>query len=346
MGRHRHGSDGTQYSVCNSWLQCSEDYVFHCDLNAKTGQLETKIVKNSERNEKLGAQYTEVDTIRMLNRRIILTTTTMEPSTPIVHIPKDGMVACLKTHLQKMIRRKNRDKAVKTARNLLCTDPQSLLRRLPVIMVEDVMLLPSLWALVWLMMAYPARGLTLFDEGWLLGLVDKLAGFAWCENLYERAPDPDWLPEISDPLVGCIALRHEYGGMKGDKALFLNTAWTWLQRKKYAAEGDFSSNFALKMLLENPYIVPIDRKSVGMLTNEEFEALALDHHVTPITRLLPPGKNWAQIIWDCSSSRNARVRLDLTMQEAAYWSPREEQLVRGAQERLKERMITLPHSKN
>lgn len=49
-------------------------------------------------------------------------------------------VPLLKSHLQKCIRRSRENLAVRTARHLLLTDPEALLRRLPVIMVEDAVL--------------------------------------------------------------------------------------------------------------------------------------------------------------------------------------------------------------
>jgi hypothetical protein len=265
----------------------------------------------------------------------------LDVALPVQHNPKDHTVACLKSHLQKMVRRKSSDLAVKTARRLLLLDPMSLLRRLPIIMIEDVMLLPALWPLVWLMMAYPFRGLTDEDCEWILGVVHKLVTHDWSENLLEEAPDADWRPEITDPLVGAIAIRHEYGGLRGDKPLMIHSAWTWQQRRRRAESGEHLSWFSLQIHQHNSCITPIPLVSIEPLLASEFNSVALDHHITPITRLLPSGggKNWAQIIWDCSSSRNPRTRLDMTLQERPYWSDKEAELVHSAQERMKERML-------
>lgn len=60
----------------------------------------------------------------------------------------------LKSHLQKCVRRSHTQLAVKTALTILRLNPGELLRRLPIIMLEDAHLFPaSFISLVWLMAA-------------------------------------------------------------------------------------------------------------------------------------------------------------------------------------------------
>ena len=59
----------------------------------------------------------------------------------------------LSSHLQKAIRRMNDIKSVQTAKHFIDLDYQSFLRRLPIIMMEDVTIHESIKVIVWLMIA-------------------------------------------------------------------------------------------------------------------------------------------------------------------------------------------------
>ena len=60
----------------------------------------------------------------------------------------------LLSHLQKCVRRMDDIKAVQTSKHLIDLDCNSFLRRLPIIMLEDVTLHESFPIIVWLMIAY------------------------------------------------------------------------------------------------------------------------------------------------------------------------------------------------
>ena len=59
----------------------------------------------------------------------------------------------LLSHLQKCIRRTDSMKSVKSAKHLLDLDINSFMRRLPIIMLEDVTIHESFPVIVWLMIA-------------------------------------------------------------------------------------------------------------------------------------------------------------------------------------------------
>mmetsp|Transcript_21545 Transcript_21545/g.59887 ORF Transcript_21545/g.59887 Transcript_21545/m.59887 type:complete len:429 (+) Transcript_21545:234-1520(+) len=79
------------------------------------------------------------------------------------HWPPPGCtnVSLLKSLLQKAVRRRNKRAATWAAFSLLQLDPTALLRRLPIIMLEDTVLHESLPAIVWMMAAH--------SKGWQLG---------------------------------------------------------------------------------------------------------------------------------------------------------------------------------
>ena len=77
----------------------------------------------------------------------------------------------LLSHLQKSVRRMDDIKAVQTSKHLIDLDIKAYLRRLPIIMLEDVTLHESLSIIVWLMIAESKK--FIFKQEiikWLLGI--------------------------------------------------------------------------------------------------------------------------------------------------------------------------------
>jgi hypothetical protein len=322
-------------ATLNSWLRTNNDIVFNCDRDDLTGQLITTIITGDPR-EKLG-KVLQLGTISLSDRIVKITTRNLISEVNKV-IPSNNkeLVSLLKSHLQKCIRRGKSDLAVKTASHLLDLDAVNLLRRLPIIIPEDVMILPHFDATVWLMMAYPFRGLTNEDKTWVLGSVKRLADFEWVDTLYEEAPD-GWMPDQEDDKIGAIALRHAFGGTRSDMDLLRHVAYTWKQRY---SEKSKVGEFAKKLQSVTRCIVQIPLDTVKPLERSEFLLAAVDHHVTPITSLLPKSiLNPRQMIWDCSSSINFRTRLDFSKKDKPYWSQEDKKHIIDAQERLLDRMF-------
>ena len=68
----------------------------------------------------------------------------------------DYGVPLIKSNLQKAIRRRDNSIAIQSTLALIQKDPMELLRRLPIIYIEDVCLMDSYSIVVWLMMAAPS----------------------------------------------------------------------------------------------------------------------------------------------------------------------------------------------
>lgn len=165
-------------------------------------------------------------------------------------------VPLLKSNLQKAVRRHARQAALGTALQLLRQDPAALLRRLPIIAVEDAFWHPWAPAVVWLMMAH-SRG---FVDGGLhaqaaavvLGVVGDLAT-ASSSTAYEvvraggeGAREDDKPGALrrgcvaqlaaagASPStvanVGAFALRVGYGGMGGDMGMMARCCRLWSAR--------------------------------------------------------------------------------------------------------------------
>jgi hypothetical protein len=133
------------------------------------------------------------------------------PVIPILH-SSDG-TPLLKSNLQKAIRRRETDVAVQTAILLLQRDPMEMLRRLPIIAVEDVSLIDSFPVMVWLMMAGASYRLTTHDIDTVLHIVWTLSEARDAIEYTKCAAAPD-IPEES--ILMAVYYRWKYGGMKGD----------------------------------------------------------------------------------------------------------------------------------
>jgi hypothetical protein len=130
----------------------------------------------------------------------------------------------IKSNLQKAIRRCDNLIAIQSALVLIQMAPMELLRRLPIIYIEDVCLMNSYPIVVWLMMADKDYGkLTKMDIDIILNIVNSLCN---CRSYFDyKAENHDnsyvftheslqFCPN-SDELLS-LYYRSEYGGMKGD----------------------------------------------------------------------------------------------------------------------------------
>jgi hypothetical protein len=159
----------------------------------------------------------------------------------------------LKSHLQKCVRKGNARLAVATTRQLLKLDAQQCVRRLAVIMVEDVAVHPTafgvlLWWTAALAQRCKGREVTLRCTDvplvlceWLLGLVhmlcehpththfDAVVATPWQRlqdaHAHNRDDTHDDTTARRDLLLA-LYLRATYGGLKGDVVLMEQAAET------------------------------------------------------------------------------------------------------------------------
>ena len=120
----------------------------------------------------------------------------------------------LSSHLQKCIRRMDDVKSVQTAKHFLDLDCSSFLRRLPIIMLEDVTIHESIGVIVWLMIAV-TKG---FHLKWLLGVVYYLSNEPMKTSYFNTDREENDLTQQKEDLdiLYSLRFRKAYGGMKGD----------------------------------------------------------------------------------------------------------------------------------
>jgi hypothetical protein len=131
-------------------------------------------------------------------------------------------IPLIKSNLQKAIRRCDNQIAIQSALVIIQKEPMELLRRLPIIYIEDVCLMDSYPIVVWLMMADKDYGrLSKTDIDIILNIVNSLCNcmdyFPYIKNDYNYAFTHESLQFVlnSSELLS-LYYRSEYGGMKGD----------------------------------------------------------------------------------------------------------------------------------
>lgn len=148
------------------------------------------------------------------------------------HKNYDNCVPLLKSNFQKAIRRKLLDVALATAKTLLHVDPVAFLRRLPIVMIEDVRVHKSFAIIVWFMIAV-SKGFVLTDEhiAYILGIVGWMCRCTtWhvpqkmdtinLTNILNKKVD---INSIGIKTIVALQIRINYGGMPGDMHMIRNS---------------------------------------------------------------------------------------------------------------------------
>jgi hypothetical protein len=161
-------------------------------------------------------------------------------------------VPVLKSILQKCIRRRRPLPAVRVAMELIDKSLGDLLRRLPVIILEDSSMHPDFGLLVWLMIAY-SKDYVLPPQLIIrvLQIVFEVASCQWSDPLVRSSQEEgqdddephgtgaslssfqeasDSLPKSAEEMIWSILVRAEYGGMKGDIRMLHKYADLWKRR--------------------------------------------------------------------------------------------------------------------
>ena len=221
----------------------------------------------------------------------------------------------LKSHLQKSIRKQNENLSLQTTYHLFKLDLNELLRRLPIIMIEDLYLHESFTTLIWLMIAYSVKKfkMKLYIYEWILGLVYVMCKIDKKDEINENLNNKNGLKEILDnyndleeyqlSILYCMHFRNIYGLMEGDKIMISKFANTW--------EDRFRNN---KEKIDNTEIKPI-KIFIKEMNIDDWDVSAIDFHCN--TKILEYLHNkfdhidkdeLKKLIWCNSSSINKRKK--------------------------------------
>ncbi len=212
----------------------------------------------------------------------------------------------LKSNLQKTMRQQYIDHCLSTALQFLKQDPDELLRRLPVIILEDSQYNHYTYThLIWLMIAH-SKGYKLTEEDVQL-IMDAIATALMSDYRYDLQLEPSETqknPECITSYV-VIQLRAIYGGLKGDQAFLKRLAQRSVdfqdipkEKKSQLFQVDLN-----KIVPFNPVCHIIQQ--------------AIDFHCCPyllehIQQLEPTIQELKEIVWWHWSSPNRRNIIDIT----------------------------------
>ncbi len=201
-------------------------------------------------------------------------------------------IPLLKSNLQKAIRRRERNAALRTAWWLLCREPTELLRRLPVIICEDTQIEERTFLeLVWLMAA-TSKGYRLMwaDAAWVMAAVATALETTGHWNLDVPGPPLPAGALLRNPLALALHIRIAFGGMKGDQAfmgrlrdrVIAGTLPLWMGPPVWLEE-------------DIPWLDP----------DEDILLEAVDQHTYPRLGDIIPGLR-LDAVWFCRSAVNVR----------------------------------------
>jgi hypothetical protein len=231
-------------------------------------------------------------------------------------------VPYLKSHLQKCIRKCDDLLAIPTCFHLFKLDLNELLRRLPIIMIEDVMLHESYSTLLWLMIANSTNKfkMKIYIYEWILGAVYVLCKIETKDaketketkekdekNILDtlNSYNKDGLSENELSLLYCMHMRIAYGGMDCDLKMIKESINIWKERfidKSYK--------------VNNMEIRPVSIY-VKELSLQDWDISAIDYHCN--SKILDhiskkydeiTSEEIKKVIWYHSSSINNRVKND------------------------------------
>jgi hypothetical protein len=235
-------------------------------------------------------------------------------------------VGVLKSNLQKAVRRQKPHAAVATLLQLLAQAPEGplqLLRRLPIIMVEDTVLHPQhMCQLLWLACAH--------QEGWPLGPQDvrtllrittAMCGCRYRDGLSTAPSAPEStlqqqlgrLPRGLRDGLAALLLRSRAGGMASDKAFMRDLVARWCARSD-------SDGGAAEALLAEAHGASADvDDTAAVWTADAIRALA--EAGLPADAMLPEAVDFHchPGLYDSLRAAMGEPTLDNTAIKAAIW---------------------------
>jgi len=176
-------------------------------------------------------------------------------------------VPLIKSNLQKCIRRGLVDEALLTAYNLIVIKPWDFLRRILIIMVEDVSITNNMDLIMWLMVGFPNYRWTDEITRYLLLTVYSLCISKKILPIQKSEivdiPKERYKEVIHSDILRPLLIRYEYGGLKGDMCMLKNLILD---------TGDFKD-----------FIVKVSKKKIVLNRNICYKDIikpSVDFHIT------------------------------------------------------------------
>ena len=230
----------------------------------------------------------------------------------------------LKSHLQKCIRMQDDTLAIPTCYHLLKLDINELIRRLPIIMIEDTCLHESFTTLIWLMIAISNNKFKIkkYIYEWILGVVYILCTTTEKDSINKKELSDKFIVknisitnieqlnnynDLNDneiSLLYSMHMRIAYGGLEGDLKMINSFLNLWENR------------FRNKLKKVNTTDIKPITLFIKELSIEDWNLSAIDYHCNSkfLEHISKKYDNieideLKKIIWIHSSSVNKREKL-------------------------------------
>ena len=232
-------------------------------------------------------------------------------------------VSYLISHLQKNIRKQDDILAVSSCYHLLKLDLIKLLRRIPIIMLEDTFLNESFTTIIWLMVAinFESFKIKQYVYEWILGIIYVLCKIDYKDNLNENSElnniessnknniinilnKYSSLNTIEYSLLYSMHIRIAYGGTKEDINMLNKFINLWYNRF-------LLGNYTLNNIKNKPISIYVKDLDIS-----DWDISAIDYHCnSDIIDYILKKYNYLEldhnelkkIIWINSSSINNRI---------------------------------------
>ena len=232
-------------------------------------------------------------------------------------------ITFLKSNLQKCIRRGLAEKAVKTAYHMIKINLNEFLRRISIIILEDITLHQAYSTVVWLTAATSSKK-NIFKPNkyiidWLLGFVNLLCHIEDYDNAGKNNKTYDLIELNDNDLLYSLQFRRSYGGMSCDMKMLDYFTDLWFKR--------FSNNEKC----DETEIELIDSNNIKDLEFEEWKleddnCVGIDFHCAPyIITNLQKKYDYTETeiklaIWNCSSKINYRKENKPCKEDLEIWN--------------------------
>jgi len=215
--------------------------------------------------------------------------------------PKSNIkTSVLKSCLQKCVRRKNSNLALKSLFSLFSkAEHLNCLRRIMVICVEDAMYLPFFSSILWMLMAV-SKGFTLTAnmEKEIADIIIMLCKFPFQDKVYLYSKNK------YTEKHNILEIAKGYAGMNCDRKMFDILSGVWGHR--------FKNKIGLEYELYTTFAIDRYNNKIELITEDEIPTEALDFHISDIDIRIADisGINVEDVkdaIWKYSSSVNNRI---------------------------------------
>lgn len=193
----------------------------------------------------------------------------------------------LKSHLQKCVRRNIIQAGLNTLYSLFHLDYNEFIRRLPIIILEDSLLIEKFPVLIWLLVANPEYKISYkYQLDWLINQIYHIIKSPYKDLRDKLEIDfNNYLSEINQlqdnqvSILYSIELRKSYGGMNSDIKMLNYFIDKWL--KRFKNNNNIYLQIPKVIYSQDDKLIEVIPLNYTQLNFSEIELVAIDFHCFP-----------------------------------------------------------------